>query len=227
MNPINPENPVNPENPAIGEMDKQGLPESPDSIMNMHTAAMREMEEPRDGLSPTPVAFLILCFFMTMWGGYYMGTYSGDWTGNGLSERRSEAGNAGPVAPQNAMLLGQEIYNGCLQCHQGNGMGLAGQFPPLADSEYVTGDVRRLAAILINGISGEMEVKGVLYNSQMPAWKDTYNDEEIAAVLTYVRNSFGNKADPVSKQQVEDIRKEVGAQGEWTAKSLAEYADKK
>ena len=208
-------------------MGKERPPELQDSIMQMHSAAMREMEEPKDGVSPTPVTFLILCFFMTMWGGYYMGTYAGDWTGNGLSELRSGAGPTGPVAPQNAMLLGQEIYNGCMQCHQGNGMGLAGQFPPLADSEYVTGDVRRLAAILINGINGEMEVKGLIYNAQMPAWKDTYNDEEIAAVLTYIRNSFGNKAGPVSTQQVEAVRKEVGTLGTWTAQRLGAYADKK
>ena len=222
MNPANPENTT-----EDGSMGKERPPELQDSIMQMHSAAMREMEEPKDGVSPTPVAFLILCFFMTMWGGYYMGTYSGDWTGNGLSELRSGAGPAVPVAPQNAMLLGQEIYNGCMQCHQGNGMGLAGQFPPLADSEYVTGDVRRLAAILINGINGEMQVKGLIYNAQMPAWKDTYNDEEIAAVLTYIRNSFGNKAGPVSTQQVEAARKEVGTLGTWTARSLADYADKK
>ena len=220
-------NPANPENTEDGRMGKERPPELQDSIMQMHSAAMREMEEPKDGVSPTPVAFLILCFFMTMWGGYYMGTYSGDWTGNGLSELRSGAGPTGPVAPQNAMLLGQEIYNGCMQCHQGNGMGLAGQFPPLADSEYVTGDVRRLAAILINGINGEMKVKGLIYNAQMPAWKDTYNDEEIAAVLTYIRNSFGNKAGPVSTQQVEAVRKEVGTLGTWTAQSLGAYADKK
>lgn len=202
-------------------------PELQDSIIQMHTAAMREMEEPRDGVSPTPVVFIFLCLFITMWGGYYMGTYSGDWTGNGLSELRSGAGPTGPVAPQNPMILGQEIYNGCSQCHQGSGMGLAGQFPPLAGSEYVTGDVRRLAAILINGINGELVVNGSTYNAQMPTWKDTYNDEELAAVMTYIRNSFGNKAEAVTKQQVEAVRKEVGALGAWSAQSLAEYAAKK
>ncbi len=219
-------NPANPENPEGIRMGTERPPELQDSIIQMHTAAMREMEEPRDGLSPTPVAFLIVCFLFTMWGGYYMGTYAGDWTGNGLSELRT-AGVTGPVAPQNPMLLGQEIYNACTQCHQGSGMGLAGQFPPLAGSEYVTGDVRRLAAILINGINGELVVNGATYNAQMPAWKDAYNDEEIAAVLTYVRNSFGNKAEPVTGKQVEAVRKEVGTQGSWTLQSLTEYAAKK
>jgi mono/diheme cytochrome c family protein len=159
-------------------------PEMEDRIMEMHTAAMREMSEPRDGIRPTPVLFLIICFLFTMWGGYYMGTYAGDWTGNGLSERAAGPAAAGPSAPQNPMVLGAEVYNACTQCHQADGKGLAGQFPPLADSEYVNGDVRRLAAILVNGINGELVVKGQTYNSQMPAWKDNYNDEEIAAVHT-------------------------------------------
>ncbi|MBM3759447.1 MAG: cytochrome c [Acidobacteria bacterium] len=192
----------------------------------MHSAAMREMSEPRDGIRPTPVTFLILCFFFTMWGGYYIGAYGGDWTGTGMNEK---AGAAAPVAsaPQNPMALGAEVYNACTQCHQADGKGLAGQFPPLAASEYVTGDERRFAAILLNGINGDFVVNGQKYNSQMPAWKDNYNDEEIAAVMTYVRNSFGNKAAPVSKQVVEAVRKEVGANGPWSESSLAEFAAKK
>ncbi len=202
-------------------------PEMEDRIMEMHTAAMREMSEPRDGIRPTPVLFLIICFLFTMWGGYYMGTYAGDWTGNGLSERAAGPAAAGPSAPQNPMVLGAEVYNACTQCHQADGKGLAGQFPPLADSEYVNGDVRRLAAILVNGINGELVVKGQTYNSQMPAWKDNYNDEEIAAVLTYIRSSFGNKSGPVAKSVVEAVRKEVGANGAFTSATLTEFADKK
>jgi len=201
-------------------------PELQDRILEMHSAAMREMEEPRDGIRPTPVAFLILCFLFTMWGGYYMGTYAGDWTGNGLAERAAPV-NAAPAAPQNPMVLGAEVYNGCTQCHQANGMGLAGQFPPLADSEFVTGEPRRLAAILLNGINGELEVKGQKYNSQMPPWKDSYNDEEIAAVMTFIRNSFGNKSGPVARSLVETVRKEVGSGAPWSAQSLEDFAAKK
>ncbi len=214
-------------NPDQSNSEFKRPPEMEDRIMEMHTAAMREMSEPRDGIRPTPVVFLIMCFFLTMWGGYYMGTYAGDWTGNGLSEYAAGPGAAGPAAPQDPMLLGAEVYNACTQCHQANGMGLAGQFPPLADSEYVNGDIRRLAAILLNGINGELAVKGQTYNSQMPGWKDNYNDEEIAAVLTYIRASFGNKSGPVAKSVVEAIRKEAGANGAWTATSLAAFADKK
>jgi len=200
-------------------------PNLQDRVLEMHTAAMREMSEPQDGIRPTPVAFLILCFFLTMWGGYYLGTYAGDWSGNGLAERAGVTA-AGPVIVQNPMLLGAEVYNACTQCHQADGKGLAGQFPPLADSEYVTGDPRRLAAILINGINGDLEVNGQNYNAQMPAWKDNYNDEEIAAVLTYIRASFGNKSPAVPKEVVEAVRKETGSRGPWTSQTLAEFTAK-
>ncbi len=200
-------------------------PELEDRILEMHTAAMREMAEPRDGIRPTPVAYLIMCFLFTMWGGFYMGTYGGDWTGNGLAERSTPAAE-GPKVTANPMVLGAEIYNACTQCHQADGKGLPGQFPPLADSEFVNGDPKRLAAIVLNGLNGEIEVSGKKYNSQMPAWKDNYNDEEVAAVMTFVRGSFGNKSALVGKDVVEAVRKDVGGGGVWNAQSLSEYASK-
>jgi mono/diheme cytochrome c family protein len=203
--------------------EERRAPELEDRILEMHSAAMREMAEPRDGIRPTPVTFLILCFFFTMWGGWYIGNYAGDWTGTGMSEHAGAA-EVVPQAPQDPMVLGAEVYNACTQCHQADGKGLAGQFPPLANSEWVNGDERTLAAILINGIQGDFTVAGQKYNSQMPAWKDNYNDEEIAAVLTYIRASFGNKSGPVSKALVEAVRKEIGTQGPWSEAGLREFA---
>ncbi len=201
-------------------------PELQDRILEMHSAAMREMSEPRDGVRPTPVVFLLGCFLFPKWGGYYIGAYAGDWTGDGLAEQANKVA-AAPSAPQTPMALGAEVYNACTQCHQADGKGLAGQFPPLAGSEFVTGDERRLAAILLNGINGDFHVNGQLYNSQMPPWKDNYNDEEIAAVATFIRASFGNKAPAVPKAVVEAVRKEVGANGPWSEAGLAEFAAKK
>ncbi len=206
--------------------EQRRAPELEDRILEMHTAAMREMQEPRDGIRPTPVAYILMCFLFTMWGGYYMGTYAGDWTGNGLAERAGVQ-QAVASAPQNPMVLGAEIFGACIQCHQSSGMGIAGQFPPLADSEWVNGDPRQLAAILLNGVNGDFTVKGQKYNSQMPAWKDTYNDEEIAAVMTYIRSSFGNKSGAVAKTVVEEVRKQVGANGAWSEAALKEFAAKK
>ncbi len=202
---------------------KKRAPELSDRIIEMHAAAMREMAEPKDGIHPTPVAYIIICFFFTMWGGWYIGTYGGSWTADGLAERAAGMGlPVATAAPQDPMELGAEVYNACMQCHQADGKGVPGSFPPLTDSEYVKGDPKRLAAILLNGLQGEIQVNGVTYNSQMPPWKDNYNDEEIAAVATYIRTKFGPNAGKVDKTLVEGVRKEFGAKGPWFETSLAE-----
>lgn len=193
-----------------------------DPVFTMHLAAMREMAEPRDGISPTPVSYLMVCFFYLLWGGFYIGYYGGDWNGTGLSERPS-SGAAKTSPAQNPMVVGKEVFGSCLQCHQESGMGLAGQYPPLAGSEYVLGDKRRIVAILLNGLAGEITVKGAHFNAIMPPWA-TRDDEEIAGVVTYVRNSFGNKADPVTPDFVAAVRKEVENKGEWKIPALEEFA---
>ncbi|MBY0507946.1 MAG: cytochrome c [Bryobacteraceae bacterium] len=194
----------------------------PDPVFTLHMAAMREMQEPRDGIAPTPVSYIIMCLLFVLGGGWYLGYYGGEWTANGLSERPI-AGIPPAPPPQDPMVLGKEVFGACLQCHQESGLGVAGTYPPLAGSEYVLGDKRRLVAILLKGLNGEFVVKGNTYNSQMPAW-EIREDEEIAAVLTYIRNSWGNKADAVSKDLVTAVRKETAGRGEWRAATLAEFA---
>jgi len=96
----------------------------------------------------------------------------------------------------------------CAACHGQNGEGgPAG--PPLAESEWVTGPVSNLVRIQLRGLMGPITVKGQEYNMVMApmAYQD---DATIAAVLTYVRNSFGNEAPPVVPAQVEALRGEVG-----------------
>jgi mono/diheme cytochrome c family protein len=208
----NHETPVNPPDPS----------QLADPVFTMHLAAMREMDEPRDGVSPTPVSYLVICFLYLIWGGFYLGYYGGDWNGKGLSERPSSgAAKTGPA--ENPMVVGKEVFGSCMQCHQESGMGLPGQYPPLGGSEYVLGDKRRAVAIVLNGLSGEIVVKGAAFNATMPPWA-TRDDEEIAGVLTYVRNSFGNKADPVTKEFVAAVRKEVENKGEWKLATLAAFA---
>ena len=110
---------------------------------------------------------------------------------------------------------GEEIYNRegfCVTCHQPDGNGLsASQFPPLAGVAWVTGNEERLIKITLNGLMGPLELKGKTYPGQVPMtpFGGMLNDEEIAAVLTYVRNAFGNKAAPISPQKVKEIREKI------------------
>lgn len=203
--------------------------EAPDRIMEIHQSVMREQSEPGDGLSPSPVIFLLGCFALAGWSGFYIGQNTGNWEGNVYNEKLGSGGAAAsaPAAPQNPMVLGKELFGNCLQCHQEHGKGIPGEFPPLAASEFVTGDPRRLSGILLRGLKGELTVNGAKFNGEMPAWRDAFNDEEIAAIATYIRASFGNKAAPVSKEVVAAARKELAEQqGSWVASTLEEWASK-
>ncbi|WP_353268855.1 cytochrome c [Gemmatimonas sp.] len=103
---------------------------------------------------------------------------------------------------------GEEIYGRCMACHQATGAGMPGAFPPLAGSEWVTGPSSRPIAILLHGLQGEITVKGEKYNSMMMAYGTSVpmSDDEVAAVLTYVRSSFGNSAPPVTPAEVAKVR---------------------
>ena len=101
---------------------------------------------------------------------------------------------------------GKVLYNGtCSVCHQQNGEGLEGVFPPLADSDYLVADKRRAVDIVLNGLSGPVTVNGVDYSSVMPAMSQL-NDDEIANILTFTLNSWGNAGGVVTRDEVVGIR---------------------
>ncbi len=87
----------------------------------------------------------------------------------------------------------------CAACHQATGKGLPGVFPPLDGSEWVHGDTRVLANILLHGINGEITVAGTKYQGSMPAFSQL-SDDELAGVATYIRSSWSNKAEAVTAE---------------------------
>ena len=128
-----------------------------------------------------------------------------------------------------AYATGKAIYSRegyCGTCHQPDGNGLsASGFPPLAGTPWVTGDVDRLTMIVLNGLQGPIEVNGQQYAGQVPMtpFAGLLNDEEIAAVLTYVRNSFGNTASVVTPEQVKKVREKTKAKtGFYSPSELSE-----
>jgi mono/diheme cytochrome c family protein len=110
---------------------------------------------------------------------------------------------------------GAEIFNReahCVTCHQANGKGLPDSgLPPLVKSSWVNGDPDRLIKLTLKGLMGPIEVNGRKYPGQVPMTPFEYllKDDEIASVLTYTRNSFGNKASVIQAEDVAKIRKEV------------------
>lgn len=119
---------------------------------------------------------------------------------------------------------GLAVYNRptCAPCHQPTGQGTPGLFPPLAGAEWVLEkDPSRIIRIVLDGVQGPMQVKGQTYNNAMPPWRPTLTDEEIAQVLTYVRQAWGNDAPAVKPDQVAKIRKETATRTtSWTADEL-------
>jgi mono/diheme cytochrome c family protein len=133
----------------------------------------------------------------------------------------ADAANAAPVvikendanAPIDPAVMeaGKAQFALCQACHGADGNGTPNLAPPLAGSEWVVGPVENPIRIVLRGLGGPLSVKGVDYNLPAPMVAAAYlTDDQIAAVLTYVRNSFGNKASAVTADQVKAFRGEVG-----------------
>ena len=118
---------------------------------------------------------------------------------------------------------GKQVFSTtCAACHQASGEGVPGVYPPLAGSEWVTGDEAKVVRILLHGVTGPIEVAGETFNSMMPPWGATLKDADIAAVLTYARSTWGNKGTPITAAKVASIRAATASRTTpWTAAELA------
>lgn len=122
---------------------------------------------------------------------------------------------------------GAELYmTRCMSCHQMNGRGVPGVFPPLSGTDWVTGDKGRLIRIVLNGMTGSVEVNGETYSGAMPPWQTFLDDEETASLLTYIRTSWENDTTAVTAEEVAAVRQAVEDRKEpWTAEELQQEAN--
>lgn len=161
------------------------------------------------------VAFLLVTFLSACGGGGDDGTNTA--SAGGASKAASTS-----TAQANS---GERYYQQrCVSCHQLNGQGTTGVFPPLAGSEYATAaNVGVPIRIVLHGLQGPITVHGMEYNSLMPAYGVgiVMSDAEVAAVLTYVRSSWGNNASAVTAEDVAREREaSKGHTGAMTAEDL-------
>ena len=170
-------------------------------------ALQREHVDPDESNRPLHWFLVMLLGAMTMWGAFYIySTPSGEDSAYG--DQRTIASLRPPeqVAGRIAKVDGKQVFGAkCAACHQATGLGVAGVFPPLAGAEWVIGDEKVLVNVLLHGINGEIEVKGNKYNGAMPAFNDL-GDDELAAVLSYIRSDWGNKAPAVKTETVKTLR---------------------
>jgi mono/diheme cytochrome c family protein len=197
--------------------------ESDEQLQKVHSILLREKPEPTEGYSPLPLMLLGLMSGLVFFSAIYLGRYSGGFDPLVYDERilpgMLESGRAPLV--QDPKVIGKRVFANCAICHQTTGLGLPGAYPPLAGSEWAQGTENRIIRIVLNGLSGPITVKNTSFNNSMPAFGPLLRDEQIAAVLTYVRSEWGNNAPAVSPDKIKEIRAATAARtGQWSPEEL-------
>jgi mono/diheme cytochrome c family protein len=192
-----------------------------EDVQQVHAAIQREKREPHVGLEPLSLWLIAIYGLAIFFGGAYLGRYSGNFSGDGLdplggaprpNKKGPQSQSEGPVVMTSAE-RGKKIFSAnCATCHQMSGTGVAGQYPPLAGSEFVNGGTRRVGMIVLKGLQGPLTVKGVMYGTAvMQPWEKTLNDAKIADVITFIRQEWGNTGGPVTPEGIAALRKELAS----------------
>ena len=206
-------------------------------ITEVHAAIAREHAEPSADVTPIPTWLSIVCAAALCWAGIYVGIFHGGFNPKVYNEYESNptaffplpggatSGPGGPAVELTALQLGEKVYKEvCQACHQPTGLGQAGQFPALAGSEWVDGseyNEKRLVAIVLKGMKGPVTVKGSAYNGAMPPQENALKPNKLAAVLTYVRQAWGNKGGEITEAQVVAAKKEFAdLSDQWTVEEI-------
>lgn len=190
-----------------------GVPEGCDdyNVEALHEGlADAEKGAPLSFPAPLVILFAIAAFLA---GAYLISLGSGG----------GAAGAGGPVVEKTKgpMELGGQLFKrNCAACHQGTGLGLPGQYPPLAGSEFVIHGDKRPILIVLYGLHGPVTVKGGAYNGNMQNWSGSFTDAQIADLVTYIRGSWGNTANAVAEEQVAAMRTEFDGHAQFTADQI-------
>ncbi len=210
--------------------------------VNMNSSADNRPREgcPRDteprleaGSSPQLFWLMALLGVLAVWGDQYLVNRAADFDPQVYTPYLSfhEVDTLNPKSPGDLLAAkGRLIYqNYCQPCHQANGGGLPSQFPPLAGSDWVAvPGPNRIIRVVLNGLAGPVTVNGASFNNAMFDFKKSLSDDDIAAVLTFVRGNgeWGNSAVPVTPAQVAAIRKKTADRNEpWSADELLKVPD--
>jgi mono/diheme cytochrome c family protein len=169
-------------------------------------AQQREQVDPTERNQPIPLLAAAAMLAVLLFGVGYI-VFSDAPGTPALGDRRTLA-DLRPGLPKPAGAAdGKQLYSAnCVACHQASGKGLPGVFPPLDGSEWVLGDERVVANILLHGIDGEINVAGASYKGNMPAFKQL-GDAELAAVASHVRAAWSNQAAPLTPALFERERR--------------------
>ena len=193
-------------------------------------AALHEAHSPdRRGKAgvrmPFAALLLTISAALIVWSGFYLVNFTAGFQGLYYHEGIDPPVGPLPAPARDSLFeIGQGVYTAnCIVCHQTTGQGIPGAFPPLVGSDWVLGNPERVVAIVMNGLSGPIEVNGIPYFSAMPGLNVVLTDEQIAAVATFVRGNseWGHEASEVSEEMVADLRSRYGERVMmWTVPEL-------
>jgi mono/diheme cytochrome c family protein len=208
--------------------------ETPD-VTEVHAAVKREHAEPTADTTPMPLWLTGLCGVAVAWAGFYFGIFNGGLSNNIYNEYESSPSALFPLPQKEGVgaavqlslaQQGKSVYGQCVGCHGGTGTGVPGQFPPLAGSPFVVKGEKRIIAILLKGLSGPITVEGKQFNNAMPAWEAALSDKKIAAVASFVRQEWGNKAGEITEAKVAAAKKLFASKtGPWTEAELLQIPE--
>jgi len=180
-------------------------------VVNAYASRPGDVFEPVRAETPAPIPTWAWVLFLVVvaWGMWFVASELSAYQASQVaSVTATSPAPAAPSAPGTARpaawaVLGEQVYgNKCSACHQLTGQGLPGVFPPLKGSAVVTAaDPTEHIRTVLRGLAGKA-INGVAYGAAMPAFADQLSDEEVAAVLNYERNSWGNQAPPVKPEDV-------------------------
>lgn len=174
--------------------------------------------ELRTGHAALPRGVVGCALVLLGWGAWYAATHVAGFRGDVHDADPAAADSRRP--PATSLVLGRRYYRSCAGCHQPDGQGVPGTYPPLADSEWVRGDPDVLTRVVLHGVQGPLVVRGVTYDAWMPPWSGL-PDERVAAVLTFIRAEWGASAGPLDAEQVAAIRQQhADRRRPWTADEL-------
>jgi len=169
--------------------------------------ADQDEPEPTVDLSPVPIWLIIVFGALVYWCGLYLDGHAGGFSKEVYAPYHDldQVAMANPQDPEAKIRArGREIFEKtCSACHQPNGLGKEGTAPPLVGSEWVLapgGD--RIARIVLNGLTGPITVKGQEWSLTMVPWRDNYNDDDLAAVLTFIRTKLGDNKGTAIKPDI-------------------------
>lgn len=198
-------------------------------VEHLHRPIYREPRDPIEGREPVPWWVWAASAIALFWGGWYLGKHGGRFgteTHTAFPEVGTfvtqEARQETATAMADPVLAGQSVFTSrCQACHQQNGLGVPGVFPPIIGSETVVGPPEIPILIVLHGLQGPITVRGVAYNGAMPGWGAALSDPEIAAVITYIRQWESNQAPPVTPELVARLREATEErQTPWTIDEL-------